>query len=319
MKCENTKIGYIPPWRYRQVNCITNLKIKNKDTTTQIEYKREPQNILEKHGDYQLVYTDGSKTLENADFAFSINGSDFTYKIPNQCSIFTAEMNAIIYAISNINNNPSEYLVMTDSLSAIQAIQQTFPKSNLSCKIREMITEKYNVNLKFCWIPSHVGITGNEKVDQLAKSSCNLDNITNIPMPVADIFPIVKKCILNKWQRQWDELSSPNKLKMIKHDVLPWETSSRDSRQEEVVLVKLRIGHTRLTHRYLIDYHPPPMFTDCSEHLSTEHIISNCNKYNVNRINCKLSNNLKIILSNNETEIRKLMKYLYETKLLNEL
>lgn len=101
MKCENTKIGYIPPWRYRQGNCITNLKLKNKNTTTQIEYKREPQNILEKHGDYQLVYTDGSKTLENTGFAFSINGSDFTYKIPNQCSIFTAEMNAIMYAISN--------------------------------------------------------------------------------------------------------------------------------------------------------------------------------------------------------------------------
>jgi len=49
-----------------------------------------------------------------------------------------------------------------------------------------------NYDLVFCWIPSHIGITGNEKADQAAKSVLNLPNITSYPLPYSDITSSIK-------------------------------------------------------------------------------------------------------------------------------
>jgi len=53
-----------------------------------------------------------------------------------------------------------------------------------------------NYDVVFCWIPSHIGITGNEKADQAAKSALNLPNITSYPLPYSDITSSIKNTYL---------------------------------------------------------------------------------------------------------------------------
>ena len=72
----------------------------------------------------------------------------------------------------------------------------------------------------------------------------------------------------------------------------------------------MRIGHTRLTHSYLLDKTPVPVCNSCKTQITIEHILLNCQKYtnerkkyNVNYPDC-----LNNLLSN-----QNLLDFLKET------
>ena len=68
------------------------------------------------------------------------------------------------------------------------------------------VLEKYSslVNKKvlFCWVPSHVGIQGNELADTAAKAALN-ERLTIMTLPYSDSKPLVKEFIRGKWSDFW--------------------------------------------------------------------------------------------------------------------
>ena len=94
-----------------------------------------------------------------------------------------------------------------------------------------------------CWIPSHIGIQGNEMVDKQAKTSLSLE-----PTSFKISF---NKFILKEWQTSWNN-SIGNKLLDFKPTIGEYQSVVRNTRKEEVVLARLRLGHTRATHSYLL-------------------------------------------------------------------
>ncbi len=76
-------------------------------------------------------------------------------------------------------------------------------------------------------------------------------------------------------QSRWDVLTD-NKLHSIKPILGEWAPGFRAVRREEVVLSRLRIGHTRLTHTYLLKGEPLPMCIPCHEPLTVKHILLDC-------------------------------------------
>ena len=51
-----------------------------------------------------------------------------------------------------------------------------------------------------------------------------------------------------------------NKLHSVKPVLGDWQSSYRRCRKDEVVLCRARIGHTYMTHSYIIKKYPPPQF-----------------------------------------------------------
>ena len=88
-----------------------------------------------------------------------------------------------------------------------------------------------------------------------------------------------------KWQQQWDEEHAHNKLKMIKPMVTFWDSSVQKEKPIEVILTRLRIGHTRLTHGYLMStpHDPVPYCNSCNVILSVQHILSECTDFSRER------------------------------------
>ena len=82
----------------------------------------------------------------------------------------------------------------------------------------------------------------------------------------------------------WNSLPADllNKLHSVKH-LLSYSNLSSFSHQHGVVLRRLRIGHTRLTHSYLLNRQDQPECSHCDCVLTVAHVLLECSHYNVVR------------------------------------
>ena len=78
-------------------------------------------------------------------------------------------------------------------------------------KCHELLANK---EIVLCWIPSHIGIKGNEMVDKQAKTSLSLEP-TSFKISFSNFKPSINKYILDQWQTLWTN-SIGNKLLEIK-------------------------------------------------------------------------------------------------------
>ena len=126
----------------------------------------------------------------------------------------------------------------------------------------------------FCWIPSHIGIRGNEAADVVAKESLDF-NTTASQVLYTDLKPHINSFIANIWQEHWSSFPD-NKLFKIKPTLGVWPSGFRNSRKEEVVLSRLRIGHTYFSHSYIFRQEDPPECAACQEIYSVRHVLIDC-------------------------------------------
>ena len=67
-----------------------------------------------------------------------------------------------------------------------------------------------NKKVVLAWVPSHVGIKGNEKADELAKQALNF-NVLDLKVPYTDLRVNVNSVFKQKCQAEWNECPD-NKL-----------------------------------------------------------------------------------------------------------
>lgn len=111
--------------------------------------------------------------------------------------------------------------------------------------------------VSFCWFPAHVGVSGRDKADALAKAAARRPALTQFSVPAEDFCSAVKKCARRCWQERWNAVG-PNKLRNIRHGLEIWSYRGL-SRRWETALVRFRIGHTKMTHGYLMQGGPSPL------------------------------------------------------------
>ena len=108
-------------------------------------------------------------------------------------------------------------------------------------------------------------------VDQQAKISLLLEP-TSFKFPFSNFKPSINKYILDQWQTSWNN-SIGNKLLEIKPTIGEHQSVVRNIRKEEVVLARLRLGNTRVTHSYLLQGEEQPHFVGCDTPFTVRHIL----------------------------------------------
>ena len=87
-------------------------------------------------------------------------------------------------------------------------------------------------------------------VDKQAKTSLSLQP-TSFKISFSNFKPSINKYILDQWQTSWNN-SIGNKLLEINPTFGEHHSVVRNISKEEVVLARIRLGHTRVTHLYLL-------------------------------------------------------------------
>jgi hypothetical protein len=93
-------------------------------------------------------------------------------RLPNGASIFSWEACTILLALDMAEAGSDKLLVMSDSLSCLQSIENRHLYNPL---ILEILVRVHSLlssghNITFMWLPSHVGLAGNVAADAAAKA-----------------------------------------------------------------------------------------------------------------------------------------------------
>ena len=100
----------------------------------------------------------------------------------------------------------------------------------------------------------HVGIRGNERADIASKLPAKLATVGQpefILLHFSDLIPCIRKAMMTKWNGIWS--ARGEKIREISPEVEKWDIDNLLNRRDEVIINRLRSGHTWITHEYLIN------------------------------------------------------------------
>ncbi|GFV77853.1 RNase H domain-containing protein [Trichonephila clavipes] len=92
---------------------------------------------------------------------------------------------------------------------------------------------------------------------------------------------VIMHHIFNIWQESWSQ-QFDNKLHSVKPVIGAWPVMPM--RRTDVKLTRLRIGHTRFTHRHLLFGERAPECPSCNVSYTVHHILIDCPVFNHHRI-----------------------------------
>ena len=166
-------------------------------------------------------------------------------------------------------------------MSVLQAIESQESKNPLANRVLQACQEILSNSkfITFCWIPSNKDIWGNEDADRAAEDSLSKAQPENFELPCTDVFFMkIQPFISSLWQERWDK-----EVDIKPHATMPQIDekyySGCTNRKYEVIINRLRIGHTRLTHSFRMENWPhPPLCDQCegNHELTVKHMLIEC-------------------------------------------
>ena len=277
LKCiSKTTISEMAPWKLHKPTVCFDLTEYSKADTDPIIFQSEFLDLRARYPNHISLYTDGSKKGTSVSSAVICKKYEVSARIPDKASVYTAEINAILLALDIITaSNRKKFIIFSDSLSVLQALDSGKTDHPFLLKAITQLTELHQnqYNIVFCWVPSHMGLSGNDRADLVAKQALTLP-ITETPIPYSDLRQYISQYIRQLWQDSWSVCTS-NKLYAIQPELGYWHTSDLP-RKDQIIFNRCRIGHSRLTHSWLLKGDPIPECVFCACPLTIKHLLLDC-------------------------------------------
>ena len=215
--------------------------------------------------------------------------------------MFDAEMAALAVGIEIADEfmlrspNIAHIAFFSDNSAATTAILDPKPKTAQLSAIkfhniaRPLLTANEHLKISISWCPSHCGIAGNDRADQLAKEATELERQIPFSVSHSNARRRAKTAILKLWQIEWK--NSPkvgryaisNRIKPSLNPT-PHFKSLKNNREVFGRVIQCRTGHayTGDFRRSFLPLSPDPTTCPC-DNVTLEdrnHIITECPRYN---------------------------------------
>ena len=329
---EKIKTGSTPPWQTETpvVNTDLHRIIQKSEDSEQAMKVLAQEHISAQDQQAIQIYTDGSKMEEKVGGAYydQNNNQSSSFRITDNNTIYTAELIAIEEALKYIElSEHSLFIIYSNSLSAVESIEVGTSQSrpNLMDRILKKHAEvkAKEKQVEIHWIPSHIGIRGNDRADELAKESLQHQEVDIIiKREIKDRYKEIDDITRNLWQTRWDNETTGRHCYSIQPQVgKAAKYTNRDCRKKEVIISRLRLGRCRL-HAYLheMDIHTDGLCNTCDIPETINHFLMSCQQQTSLRIKlenvCRAINEpfeLRTLLSNNQC-IREIYAFIHENE-----
>lgn len=284
------------------VKTDTNLSaVISKDNDTNSNRKTAQNHINKHYSNHLQIYTDGSKDRENEVAGGGLvaykNGEILTkksLKFDHRVSIFSCELATILVTLKYILHKSKDksignkVAIMTDSLASVNVLNKCHSKSR-----PEMVHEIFNVckqlananiEITFIWIPSHIGLIGNETADELAKTGAKKGDIINIKLSLTEMYSFIKQEIFYDFRENF--LFRHFLEKDISYPSFPSKiTQYSNNRQCDTAYTSFRIK----AHYIDFKYRTNPNCKHCGKLEDFNHVFFDCTAYKTHRENFKSS------------------------------
>jgi ribonuclease HI len=218
-------------------------------------------------------------------------------RLPNESTVFQAELHAIIlaanYLISCFPHCPQTATILTDSQSALQALNSTIIRNPMVKRTHLALERATHLGtlIDIQWIKAHTGAFGNTEADELAKQGARLEDITDstIPIPLSLIKQKIDNCFRDTWAEQWTNYPKARQTKFFfkipdKHKAKQIYYCSRD---EVNTITRCITGHNAFSyHLSHVDpeaHEPFCRFCDDHSYETFIHFITDCPRFAVQR------------------------------------
>ena len=324
-----------PPWCNTKVEVDLTLKKYVNKAIDNPEYMQQSAlELISKYKSYVHIYTDGSKVDDLVACAFTVPSInvDKTFRVCNGSSIYTAELTALLEAVKWILNCDCyancEFVIFSDSLSVLTSIKNLYSqcRPNLLNNLISHINRLNSNQVRFVWIPSHIGLSGNERADMLAKEALNIDHTNSTDyLECQEIFSYTKLYIINKWQLEYDGDNRGHFYKSICPVVNTSIKYAEPYRHKEVQISRLRLGVANTNQRlFFMKRHANGLCDKCQVKDTIQHILLECKKEDISELlrnKCQMYKNeasVKTLLSVSvfQNEVYRIIKLITNGKIL---
>ena len=284
----------IPPWKVRLPEIDTSL-------TKQVSKHDAPdilaalaRELIASYGDRTQIFTDASRSTDGrVGIGLTVrppmgggwSDIEHSVRITDNVSVYAGELFAIRTALECAKRifditGQSTFVIFSDSLSSVQSVERghSLARPNLFNQIIEALHGS-EIDTVIVWVPSHVGISGNETADRLALIGSQRQSVDlEIGFELEDAYHMVDRYVSSEWQTSWENAPHGSFYRQIEPMV---HKRSRPqvfkSRAAETLAHRLRLGRCGLN-SYLkqMNLHPTGLCESCLKPETVAHHLLEC-------------------------------------------